>query len=110
MILGNIEKKEKYIAGDFNSRTGEQRDFVPEMHIERYLEVPINNLNAISLLQRKNNDKVVNEYGRKLLALCKETDISIVNGRLEDGPQYEGFRCIKSISPSCYFFFFMFEV
>ena len=33
----------------------------------------------------KNNDKVVNEHGRKLLALCKETDISIVNGRLEEG-------------------------
>ena len=79
------EKGKVYIAGDFNSRTGEQLDFVPEMHLERYLDVPTNNSSAISLPQRKNNDKVVNEYGRKLLALCKETDISIVNGRLEEG-------------------------
>ena len=79
------EKGKVYITGDFNSRTGEQLDFVPEMHLERYLDVPTNNSSAISLPQRKNNDKVVNEYGRKLIALCKETDVSIVNGRLEEG-------------------------
>ena len=80
-----IEKGKVYIAGDFNSRTGELLDCVPEMHLERYLDVPINNSSAISLPQLNNNDKVVNEYGRKLLALYKETDISIVNGRLEEG-------------------------
>ena len=79
------EKGKVYITGDFNSRKGEQLDFVPEMHLERYLDVPTNNSSAISLPQRKNNDKVVNEYGRKLIALCKETDVSIVNGRLEEG-------------------------
>lgn len=32
------------------------------------------------LCERKNQDKHINNYGRKLLELCKSTGLRIVNG------------------------------
>ena len=34
---------------------------------------------------RKSQDKQINNVGLKLLSFCKEHDLSIVNGRLDDG-------------------------
>ena len=67
-----------------NARTGEQPDFVPNIDLDRFVETPPGgDLN--SLPSRKNEDVVVNSYGLKLLTLCKENEVYIVNGRLDEG-------------------------
>ena len=80
-----------YITGDLNSRTGTESDFVPDINLDRFVEVP-ENTDICSLPSRKNNDSYVNSFGLKLLNLCKESSISIVNGRLEEGKcKFHGF-------------------
>jgi len=41
--------------------------------------------NVNSLYKRRNQDKHVNMFGTKLLTLCKENSLVIVNGRLDPG-------------------------
>ena len=36
-------------------------------------------------MPRKNDDKNVNNFGKKLITLCKQHDVQIVNGRLDSG-------------------------
>ena len=69
-------------------------------------------LNSCNIQQSRNNvDKVVNNYGNRLLTLCKTLEVFIVNGRLgEDANRgkltYDNvslvdyFICSPSISPT----------
>ena len=74
-----------YITGDFNARTGEELDVVPNVNLDRYVDSPINENDTSNLTQRVNDDKVVNYFGRKLLDFCKLSNCVILNGRLEKG-------------------------
>ena len=76
--LGDI-----YLLGDLNSRTGLTHDYISDIHLDRYVNMP--QTAAVSLPVRKNHDSHVNNYGLKLLTLCKENDLCIVNGRKECG-------------------------
>ena len=62
-----------YISGDFNSRTAEIRD------IDMYRDFPGN---MLLCKHRLNNDKVTNTYGRKLIDLCRNNEMAILNGRV----------------------------
>lgn len=74
---------EIYLAGDFNSRTGELLDYVKNINLNRF--VPIEDYFVKPELTRKSNDKCVNAFGHKLISLLKENSLSFVNGRLEEG-------------------------
>ena len=61
-----------FIIGDFNSRNGELLDYIPGEGVYDFppLEAP-----------RNNYDKKINNYGKKLIELCKYTGVQIINGR-----------------------------
>ena len=83
------------LMGDFNARTGTLPDYAEfedkDDHHSNY-NIPVipftnnkifkDDIVAAGLtLQRKNTDKSTNEYGTKLLNLCKMANILILNGR-----------------------------
>ena len=70
--------------GDFNSRTSTSPDF-NVTDDDKYTPVPeqYNSDEHESLYNRENEDVCsVNEYGKKLLELCIETELRILNGRM----------------------------
>lgn len=94
-IENGIEKFSKvgktYITGDLNSRTAQLLDI---LEFDKYLDVNDNDkiydddnnddffLHEEILPIRHNKDHVIDNNGRKLIALCKSTDHIIANGRL----------------------------
>ena len=81
------------LIGDFNARSGTQKDYVSlDKHITEntnvpeevnetfYNEVDMENLGILP--QRANKDTKCDNNGRKLLDLCKSTGLVIVNGRI----------------------------
>ena len=71
--------------GDMNGRSGQQVDFTPDVHMNRYIDIPDLNARAPHLPERQNHDVHVNNFGSRLLNICKENDLYIVNGRKEPG-------------------------
>ena len=75
--------------GDFNSRTSAEKDFVDpadfglqdvDMFYHDVQELP----NLGFLMERNSKDTTVNNFGRKLLDVCKHCNIFILNGRSQD--------------------------
>ena len=93
--MSNFEEKydcKFFIAGDLNGRTGCHLDHV-EYDDSTYIPLPDNYEADISLATRKNNDKIINDNGHRLLELCKMCNVRIVNGRIKNDK--EGlFTCI----------------
>ena len=51
-------------------------------------------INSCDIQQNRNNvDKVVNNYGDRLLTLCKTLEVFIVNGRLGEDANWEKLTC-----------------
>ena len=70
--------------GDFNSGTSTSPDF-NVTDDDKYTPVPeqYNSDEHESFYNRENKDIFsVNEYGKKLLELCIETELRILNGRM----------------------------
>ena len=64
-----------------NSRTGELPDTLESDNLDRFIDsVEPDEIPNIS--KRCSMDKTLNAYGRKLLQLCYDTDLTIANGRL----------------------------
>lgn len=74
-----------FIVSDLNSRTSDQLDNVPDINLSRCVDIPLNDNIAPNLPVRKNVDLQTNNFGRKSLTLCKENNLAIVNGILEQG-------------------------
>ena len=79
------------VAGDMNARVGEREECIIEHESEDIVidfDFPESDLlhehdficNGMSV-ERVNQDKIVNEYGVKLLQLCNTCDLAILNGR-----------------------------
>ena len=87
-----------FVTGDFNSRTADEPDFL--LH-DYYLNVGMNeNLRDNESPLRKSRDIVLDNYGRRLLDLCKSTDLLIANGRLGDDKDIGEFICVTSCGRS----------
>ena len=72
------------IIGDFNSRTSTSPDF-NVTDDDKYTPVPEQyNSDEHELLYNRENEDIcsVNEYDKKLLELCIETELRILNGRI----------------------------
>ena len=74
-----------YLCGDLNGRTGCLSDTVEDMGLDRYVDLPEPDSPTTSIPPRHSFDQAVNGFGHKLISLCKEHDMKIVNGRLEPG-------------------------
>ncbi|KAJ8024120.1 hypothetical protein HOLleu_36756 [Holothuria leucospilota] len=80
------------LVGDFNARTGTICDFLDseETSLDGFDFVPlcneVNSRDELDLLDictlRYNQDECINNNGRKLIELCKNLDLHIVNGRI----------------------------
>ena len=83
----------KYVGliGDFNSRTGEDDDYVNvnlehgDNNIDEFIENHAGILENLNIpLKRKNIDKTKNKYGNMLLNFCKANQLFIVNSIGDD--------------------------
>ena len=84
-----------FVAGDFNGRIADQPDFL--LH-DYYLNVGMNeNLRDNEIPLRKSRDcLILDNYGLRLLDLCKPTDLLIANGRLGNDKDIGEFTCVTS--------------
>lgn len=72
-----------FITGDFNSRTGPQTDLHTDiLHPDRYIHSGQDDTYCHDIPIRFNCDKVTDNYGKRLLELCKSTGVLIANGRI----------------------------
>ena len=92
--------------GDLNCRTGTADDYIPNDESTNFINIPIDvptieiddimsNGTVNILKSRISQDKLLNEYGRELLAICKSNNMFIVNGRIGDSPD-GNFTCHTS--------------
>ena len=73
------------MLGDFNSRTNIATDFEDIFeHEGSILEVTPHKLFFAKqgIINRVNEDTYLNNNGRKLIELCKISDLKVVNGRV----------------------------
>ena len=89
------------LCGDLNSRCGRLSNRVDQLGLDRYVNLPHEDEYSFTIEPRVSSDKRVNSFGRKLLSLCKEHHIVIMNGRIEPG----GFTCITQSGSSVVDFF-----
>jgi len=73
------------LAGDHNARVGQRLDVIDNINLDRFVEMPLYDVRLDQLPLRLSKDNHSNVFGNKLLSLCKENGIFIVNGRLEPG-------------------------
>ena len=106
---GIIKYKDKghvMLMGDLNCRTGTADDYIPKDESTNFINIPIDVLTleiddiisngTVNILKsRISQDKLLNEYGRELLAICKSNNMFIVNGRIGDSPD-GNFTCHTS--------------
>ena len=85
------------LLGDFNSRTGIEKDFFesnPIIDASLGTEDDFSSrLRDLGLLNRFNFDKKVNKNGENLLELCRACDLKIVNGRFGKDQNMGAFTC-----------------
>ena len=87
-VANRFRRGEVIICGDTNARTGNLLDYVPM----QVLNEPsyIHNIKP-NEHPRNNVDKIINNYGRQLIDMCKYTGLQICNGRLTKS----AFTCYK---------------
>ena len=80
-VLRYKDRGKLYITGDFNSRTASETDLID---FDKYLDDDTfyESIDKTSLTTRVNKDDVIDSYGRRLLSVCKITELFIANGRL----------------------------
>ncbi len=84
------------IVGDMNARTGEHKDFV-DYEDQNYVPVPEDYRVDDDVPDRVSQDKKApDEYGHKLLDLCKACSLRIVNGRLGSDKGIGNYTSINS--------------
>ena len=89
------------VAGDMNGRTGCLPDYVVH-DISKNLSLPDDYIedNGLDLPHRTNSDKMINNYGRLLLELCKTCSLRILNGRAGTDRGVGKWTCTKHNGPS----------
>ena len=93
------------LIGDFNARTGNLEDTICMDKTELELmgmDSECNDYNTLHdlgiLIKRANRDTFINENGKKLIDLCKITELSILNGRF--GVNTGDFTCYTGMGNS----------
>ena len=87
------------LLGDFNSRVGTATDFEQEFkHDGLNLETDPHHLyfEENNLIFRANKDIQVNNNGKKLIDLCKMSDLKITNGRIGRDKSHGDYTCYTS--------------
>ena len=79
----NVEYSTKgayFVLGDLNSRVGTLIDYTKDDNLDKFIN---NDKCSCSndIPHRASMDTIVNNFGRRLLSMCKSTDLLILNGR-----------------------------
>ena len=74
-----------YLCGDLNSRCGVLSDRVEHLGLGRFVDLPVEDDLSSPIAVKESYDAYVNVFSHKLISLCKEQDMLIVNVRLEPG-------------------------
>ena len=86
-----------YVTGDFNSRTGQCTDLPDYLRYDNYLTVGMNENRLSSHIPlRSSRDVNIDNYGCRLLDLCKSTGLIKANGRLSEDSSVGEFTCINA--------------
>lgn len=83
------------MLGDFNSRTGKLCDFYDSLDNFSNTDIKVNTASLGITTDRFNCDKKVDTHGRKLIRLCRDFNLNIVNGRFGSDQNLGQFTCIK---------------
>ena len=101
-----MSRNYNYISlfGDFNGRTSNDDDFIhldKNRHGDDFIDFINDDLVALDELEilrkRKSMDKVKNGYGNKLVELCRENSLYLLNGRVGED-QHKGRLTCKNSS------------
>ncbi|VDI17082.1 Hypothetical predicted protein [Mytilus galloprovincialis] len=93
-LLNSVEKYSSetsrvFLLGDMNARTAIVNDFIINDNVCGPIFDSFNHifgyLSDTNLPVRRNPDQSTNEFGLKLLNLCRSTGLRILNGRHKDG-------------------------
>ena len=52
-----------YLSGDLNSRTGDQPDYIHDISLDRYIDLPDASRCTFDLHVRRNADAICNQFG-----------------------------------------------
>ena len=69
------------LLGDFNARTGTGRDYIRNEDNTHMPDVYDYQVDNTACYTRGNMDLVTNNFGERLLSLCKSVPLRICNGR-----------------------------
>ena len=91
-IVNFSEKGNIIMIGDLNSRCSDRDDFIRGDQVNEEMLHSLNGLldyqSDVNMADRQCPDKVVNQYGIKLLQLCTECNLRILNGRFPNTAKY----------------------
>ena len=90
------------LQGDFNSRTGREKDYVEYDKSDMYFNVE----NFSNQSSRNSEDKGKNTRGNEFLDICKLNDLLILNGRTP-GDIFGKFTCHNWNGSSVYIIFYL---
>ena len=95
----NIRSGRIVILGDLNCRTGIENDFIDSQLSNTFVTaLDIDGIHIDDIVcehihrQRKSDDQMINENGKKLHNICKNDNLFIVNGRIGSSKQCK-FTC-----------------
>lgn len=77
------------LAGDFNARTARLPDAIPAADHADIPDVTLPNIHMLPAgsAPRQSSDATVNPFGKKLIALCQDASLLILNGRVNGDAQ-----------------------
>ena len=81
------------ICGEVNARCGNLLDYIEDTNVQ-ITYMSMNETDNVHI-ERRSKDKVVNNYGSKLVTLCTNFNVHILNGRKYSDEQGE-YTCITS--------------
>ena len=82
------------LTGDYNARTGEEQDFIPN-DSESYIPLPPD-YQVDHCPSRFSQDKKCNNYGKELLSICQSARLRMLNGRIGNDHKLGQFTCFTS--------------
>lgn len=68
------------LCGDFNARVGKLQDYIVDDSFDGGIDTSVY-IPDHEIIDRMTYDSTVNNFGRKLINLCRETQLRLVNGR-----------------------------
>ncbi|CAB4000931.1 Hypothetical predicted protein [Paramuricea clavata] len=77
-LISLSSKGNTILLGDFNARTSKLEDYISNKGNKHVYNI---NEHSLQPLERQNIDGIINNHGKQLINICKNSDMRILNGR-----------------------------